>query len=78
MFYGNPEEINLKIDRKRYTLLHDFFGEQYYFKSHIDDRWDEVVVRCVPSAMVSWAMQCSDYVEVLRPQEVRETIRIKM
>lgn len=77
MFYGIPEEIHLKLDRNRYTLLHDFFGGYYNFKSHIDEQWDEVTVKCVPSAMVSWAMQCSDYVEVLKPREVRESIRIR-
>ena len=75
MFYGNPEDITLKVDKNRYTLLHDFFVDRYIFKAHIDDHWDEVTVKCVPNAMVSWAMQCSDYVEVLKPQEVRESIR---
>ena len=77
MYYGNAEEIHLKIDRNRYTLLHDFFGDSYMFKSHINEQWDEVVVKCVPDAMVSWAMQCSEFVEVITPREVRENIRIR-
>ena len=77
MFYGTPEVIALKLDRNRYTLLHDFFGDHYTFKRHIDKQWDEVVVKCVPKAMISWVMQCSDYVEVLEPQEIRECIREK-
>lgn len=74
MFYGQPCEIRLKIDRERYTLLHDYFGENYTFLQHIDDTWDEVMVRCVPKAMVSWAMQCAEYIEVLSPEELRADI----
>lgn len=74
MFYGEAINITIKIDKERYTLLHDFFGERYSFKKHIDNRWDEVCVKCVPNAMESWAMQCSNYVEVLRPVQIRENI----
>lgn len=74
MFYGEPCMIKLKLDRERYTLLHDYFGDRYTFRKHIDERWDEVEVKCVPKAMESWAMQCSDYVEVLSPIELRQSI----
>lgn len=74
MFYGTPCRIRLKLDRDRYTFLHDYFGNQYSFKRHLDDRWDEVEVTCVPKAMESWAMQCADYVEVLSPEELRKSI----
>lgn len=77
MYYGEPERIILKLDRQRYTLLHDYFGEHYQFRQQLDDRWDEVVVKCVPDAMISWAMQCSDYVEVMKPEGLREKIRMK-
>ena len=74
MFYGTPRGIRLKLDRNRYTLLHDYFGDQYSFKRHLDDKWDEVEVKCVPKAMESWAMHCADYVEVLCPEELRKSI----
>ncbi len=74
MHYGNPERIILKINRERYTLLHDYFGERYLFLKHIDDTWDRVEVKCVPDAMVSWAMQCSDFVEVLEPESLRKKL----
>lgn len=74
MFYGEPCRIRIKIDKNRYTLLHDFFGDRYKFINHVDDNWDEVEVKCVPKAMEAWAMQCSDYVEVLSPQELRDSI----
>lgn len=74
MYYGEPCRIRLKLDKDRYTLLHDYFGNRYEFKKHIDERWDEVEVRCVPEAMEVWAMQCSDYVEVLGPEDLRNRI----
>ena len=77
MYYGNPESISLKIDKDRYTLLHDYFGEGYQFVEHIDDIWDCVEVKCVPEAMISWAMQCSDFVEVLQPESLRQKIQEK-
>lgn len=77
MFYGNPENITIKIDRERYTLLHDYFGNNYEFKEHLDETWDRVRVQCVPEAMVVWAMQCSDYVEVLAPEPLRKKIQEK-
>lgn len=77
MFYGEPCEITLKIDRERYTLLHDYFGDRYTFQRHLDEKWDAVCVKCVPEAMVSFAMQCSDVIEVIEPKEVREKVIAK-
>lgn len=74
MFYGEPCEITLKIDRERYTLLHDYFGDRYTFQRNLDEKWDVVCVKCVPDAMVSFAMQCSDVIEVIEPEEVREKV----
>lgn len=74
MYYGKPESISLKIDKDRYTLLHDYFGDRYQFVEHIDDTWDCIEVECVPDAMISWAMQCSDFVEVLQPKSLRQRI----
>lgn len=74
MFYGEPCKIRLKLDKDRYTLLHDYFGNRYKFIKHIDERWDEVEVTCVPKAMESWVMQCADYVEVLSPSDLRSSI----
>ncbi len=74
MFFGKSCRIRLKLDKDRYTLLHDYFGDRYTFIKHMDDRWDEVEVICVPKAMESWVLQCSDYVEVLEPLELRESI----
>lgn len=75
MFYGEPTTIRIKIDHERYTLLHDYFGDYYEFRKRLDDQWDMVDVKCVPNSMESFAMQCSDYIEVLEPAEIRENIQ---
>lgn len=77
MFYGEPIIIVLKIDKDRYTLLHDFFGDRYLFRRHINEQWDEVEVKCVPKVMESWAMQCVDYIEILSPSELSDSIYVK-
>ena len=77
MYYGETEEITLKVDRERYTLIHDYWGENYTFIKHIDEKYDEVVLECVPEAMEVWALQCSDCVEVLTPQNLRNRIKEK-
>lgn len=74
MFFGEASPIRLKLDRERYTLLHDYFGDRYTFIQHMDDKWDEVEVKCVPKAIEAWVMQCSDYVEILKPIELRNRI----
>ena len=73
-FLGEASPIRLKLDRERYTLLHDYFGDRYTFIQHMDDKWDEVEVKCVPKAIEAWVMQCSDYVEILKPIELRNRI----
>lgn len=77
MFYDEPQTIRLKIRTDRYTILHDWFGERYEFKGKIDDEYDEVTVVCSPGAMVYWAMQYGDFIEVIGPSNVREKIKNK-
>lgn len=74
MFYDNPMTIGLKVKNNKYTLIHDWFGDKYIFKKEIDENYDEVEVVCSPNAIVHWAMQYSDYVEVISPKFVRDDV----
>lgn len=65
MFYGAPRKIDIKIKTNRYTLLHDYFGEHYRFKKHLENDWDLVQVECVPEALKKWAMLNSEVVEIM-------------
>lgn len=77
MSFDKPVDITLKIttlnDRKGadYTFLHDWFGDNFRV---VTDKKDIVTVRCSPYAMTHWALQYSDRVEVLEPQELRNEI----
>lgn len=76
MFYGESREIDIKINVHKYTLLHDFFGEQFKFKKHIDDTWDLVTVKCVPKALEKWALQNYEYVEIM-DEKIRENLAVE-
>lgn len=71
MFFDDPIPIRLRLaEGAPYTFLHDYFGDTFRV---VGDR--EVEVQCSPEAMVHWALQYSDRVEVLGPGEVREEVK---
>lgn len=88
MSFDKPKMITLKInsgvrewnkDRRKspnYTFLHDWFGDNFkYIKSETEVPYDDIIqVECSPYAMVNWAMQYSDRVEVIEPKEVRDAV----
>lgn len=71
MFFDEPENIHLRIKCESYqwTFLHDWFGDNFQSVGE-----DYVVVKCSPKAMVHWALQYSDRVEVLQPEHVRRQV----
>ncbi len=88
MSYDKPIRIKLKIKspkqadnpRQRlkvdYTFMYDWFGDTFrYIETENVPPYDDIVeVKCSPYAMVNWALQYSDRVEVLEPVEVREQV----
>ena len=72
--HGN---ITLKIKENGYTALHDCFGDKFLYKKSIDAEHDEIEVVCSEHAMIDWAMQFCDRVEVIRPQSIRKKIKEK-
>lgn len=74
MFFDDPVPIRLRLaEGAPYTFLHDYFGDTFKV---VGDR--EVEVLCSPEAMVHWALQYSDRVEVLGPERVREKVKEKI
>ena len=61
-----------------FLIRNSHFDLYYLYSStiiqHMDDKWDEVEVKCVPKTIEAWVMQCSDYVEILKPIELRNRI----
>ena len=92
MAFDEPVMITLRISspkeegfpalhrRPDYTFLHDWFGDtfQYVETDREDTEYDIVRVRCSSYAMVNWALQYSDRVEVLSPESVRNTVKGKI
>lgn len=78
MAFDEPVKIRLKITRVRekadYTFLHDWFGDTFRFVG----KSDIVEVKCSPFAMVNWALQYNDRVEVLEPESIRQQVAEKV
>lgn len=62
--------------RPDYTFLYDWFGDTFRYKrtDTTPPYGDIVSVVCSPFAMVNWALQYSDRVEVLEPEAVRNRV----
>lgn len=78
MSFDDPVTITLKISKDTYgkpgfTFLYNSFGDTFTYVKEADG-YDIVRVRCSPYGMANWAMQYSDRVEVLEPQEVRDSV----
>lgn len=82
MAFDEPVSILLRIVQGdggspvNYTFLHDWFGDTFRVVKTEEgpSPGDLVRVDCSPFAMVNWALQYSDRVEVLEPAWVREEI----
>ena len=83
MSFDEPENITLKISRSKYlknadyTFMYDWFGDSFRVLRK-GDEYDKVLVKCSPFAMVNWALQYSERVEVLEPISVRDAIAEKV
>ncbi len=78
---AKPRRISLKIPTdkiNRYTILHDWFGDHFELNkpatAKCEDGYEVVNVKTSPNMLVHWAMQYSDFCEVL-DEELRGKIR---
>lgn len=76
MGYEPPRHIKIKIARENYTVLHNWFGENFRkLKTPCEEEgYDYVDVVTSPSLIVQWAMQYYDIVEIM-DEDIREKIR---
>lgn len=91
MSYDSPSTVTLKVRNpyktgtNNLTFIHDSFGEDYkitteaYKKEHKLPKnqtdFEIVEVRTSPYGIVNWALQYSDKVEVLGPENVVKSIK---
>lgn len=74
MFYDDPVKVTLKVPNDHYTMMVDWFGNSFVKWRAIDEKYDMVFVTCSEAAMINWAMQYSDVVEVLGPSDIQDAI----
>ena len=78
MGYDKPRRIRIKIKNDKYTVLHDWFGDNYEKSfTPCEDGYDYVYVVTSPSMIVHWALQYAEIVEVM-DEEIRGEIREKI
>lgn len=77
MYYDEPVSVILKVREDGYTILHDSFGDKYRVRKRIDSNHDEVEVVCSEHAMIDWAIQFDERIEVIRPLRIRKKITEK-
>lgn len=73
MFYDEPRTVALKIKNTSsgYTSVHDQFGDKFTYKKKIDDEYDEIEVTASGNAIIDYAIQYSELVEIIRPKDIR-------
>ncbi len=82
MSYDDSAVVTMRITKKvgdeiNYTFIHDSFGDDYRFKRS-DNDGDIIEVRCSRFGIINWALQYSDAVEVLSPENVRDEIKARI
>lgn len=77
MSYDAPTNVRLKVSNEYYTMMVDWFGNNFVKRREFDEKYDVVTVTCSEQAMINWAMQYSDVVEVLGPSSVQNAIEAR-
>ena len=74
MFSDNVARVKFKVKKSIMGEVVDWFGLDFVVRSETED---EAVIQVNSSeqAMVFWAMQYGEYVEVLEPENIRERIK---
>ncbi len=74
MYSDKPERITFLADAGIVDQIVDWFGNEVRFAKCPDEEKVEATVTASPNAMVHWAMQYIDYVEVTAPESIRDRI----
>ena len=73
MFSGRIISIRLRTEERMMDALVDWFGKEFKILKRENGKM-EVLMRCNESAMKYWALQYGDYVEILSPNSLRESV----
>ena len=74
MFSDNVDRVKFRVKKCIMGELVDWFGLNFTVRSETED---EAVIQVHSSeqAMIFWAMQYGEFVEVLEPENIRERIK---
>ena len=74
MYAEPPVRVTFRTSEKLMDQVVDWFGKD--ITVHKDDNGDtvEVSIQAAPTAMLYWALQYAEYVEILTPESLRERI----
>lgn len=74
MYTDRPEYIDFIADIGIIDQIIDWFGSDIRIAKIDDESKVRISVKASPNAMVHWAMQYIDYVEITAPESIRERI----
>ena len=75
MYTDKPERIEMLADAEIIDQIIDWFGTGVQFVKTDDPAKVKVFLKASPNAMVHWAMQYIEFVEVVEPKGLRERIK---
>lgn len=75
MFSGTSVKVRLLVPDGWMNELIDWFGKDFRIQSSSKEGMMEVIVQCNEKAMLCWALQYGQYVEVMEPMGLREKVR---
>ena len=75
LFADKPENIEFVADASIIDQVIEWFGDGAKIMKTADENKIKVFVKASPNAMVHWAMQYIEFVEVTAPDELRERIK---
>ena len=84
--YDDPKDIEIKISHHSgeersidYKFIYDWFGDYQFIKEDKKDYYGHIIkVQATEFAIVNWALQYNQEVEILNPLHIRETIKEKI
>mgnify|MGYP000777228687 FL=1 len=75
MFTDRPEHIDFIADIGIIDQVIDWFGSDIRIAKTDDENKVRISVKASPNAMVHWAMQYANYVEIISPEPLRMRVK---
>jgi predicted DNA-binding transcriptional regulator YafY len=73
MFSGKSEKVLFKVDKSRLDDIVDWFGTDFKIRKKLENHY-LISVDVNINAMYYWALQYGQYVDVIKPESLREKL----